>query len=152
MDVKLTVSSNIEEILLKAQHDIHKDILRTMSFRGQKTVNYIRDKDDNWEDQTGNLRSSIGAKVAYKGQEISNSGFSQIKEGSEGASKGAQFAMKLASEYSSPYTMIVVAGMEYAGYVEAKDNKDVLASAELMVRSELPKDLAKLEKKKYFKG
>lgn len=41
----------------------------------------------------------------------------------------------LAKEYSQVYALVVVAAMNYADFVEAKENKDVLASTELWVRS-----------------
>lgn len=41
----------------------------------------------------------------------------------------------LAKEYSQVYALVVVAAMNYADFVEAKENKDVLASTELWARS-----------------
>lgn len=41
----------------------------------------------------------------------------------------------LAEEYSQVYALVVVAAMNYADFVEAKENKDVLASTELWARS-----------------
>ena len=41
---------------------------------------------------------------------------------------------ELASEYSKVFALVVVA-MNYADFVEAKENKDVLASTELWARS-----------------
>ena len=42
---------------------------------------------------------------------------------------------ELASEYSKVFSLVVVAAMNYADFVEAKENKDVLASTELWARS-----------------
>ena len=41
----------------------------------------------------------------------------------------------LAKEYSQVYALVVVAAINYADFVEAKENKDVLASTELWARS-----------------
>lgn len=41
----------------------------------------------------------------------------------------------LAKKYSQVYALVVVAAMNYADFVEAKENKDVLASTELWARS-----------------
>lgn len=41
----------------------------------------------------------------------------------------------LAKEYSQVYALVVVAAMNYADFVEAKENKDVLASTELWAHS-----------------
>lgn len=42
---------------------------------------------------------------------------------------------ELAKEYSQVYALVVVAAMNYADFVEAKEKKDVLASTELWARS-----------------
>lgn len=41
----------------------------------------------------------------------------------------------IAEKYSQVYALVVVAAMNYADFVEAKENKDVLASTELWARS-----------------
>ena len=41
----------------------------------------------------------------------------------------------LAKEYSQTYAMVVVAGMDYASYVENMNGKDVLASTRLWAES-----------------
>ena len=42
--------------------------------------------------------------------------------------------------------LIVVAGMEYAVYVEAMDNKDVLASTQLWAEKYVEQEMKNLEK------
>jgi hypothetical protein len=44
---------------------------------------------------------------------------------------------ELAKRYADTYSLVVVAGMSYAEYVEARDSKDVLASTELWARQEI---------------
>jgi hypothetical protein len=44
---------------------------------------------------------------------------------------------ELARKYSDTYALVVVAGMEYADLVEARDSKDVLASTELWAKQEI---------------
>lgn len=44
---------------------------------------------------------------------------------------------ELATVYSGIYALAVVAAMPYADYIEALDNKIVLASAELWARNEV---------------
>ena len=48
---------------------------------------------------------------------------------------------ELASEYSKVFALVVVAAMNYADFVEAKENKDVLASTELWARSVVDRKL-----------
>ena len=91
-----------------------------------------------WYDQTGNLRSSVGYVIAHNKNIIQYSTFNQVMQGSEGVKTG--------KVYSNNYVLIVVAGMNYAEFVEAMDNKDVLASTELWAREQVPLMLEKLKR------
>lgn len=73
-----------------------------------------------------------------EGRIVSMSDFKQVKNGTQGPVEGKALAKKLASNYKTGFALIVVAGMHYAAYVEAMDNKVVLTSAELLARRELP--------------
>lgn len=99
-----------------------------------------------WYDQTGNLRSSVGYVIAHNKNIIQYSTFNQVKQGSEGVKTGKDLAKELAKRYSNNYVLIVVAGMNYAEFVEAMDNKDVLASTELWAREQVPLMLEKLKR------
>lgn len=87
-----------------------------------------------FNDQTGNLRSSIGFIVMYDGkvvhQDFTHSG------GTEGQAEGLAFAEKLGKEYPKGWTLITVAGMEYAGFVEAK-GYDVITGSTLGANSRM---------------
>lgn len=63
------------------------------------------------------------------------SAFSQVLGGSEGSARGKKMINDLAKEYSKVYALVVVAGMEYAGEVEALESKDVLASTRIWASS-----------------
>lgn len=65
------------------------------------------------------------------------SAFSQVLGGTDGSSKGKKMINDLAKEYSRVYALVVVAGMEYAGEVEALDSKDVLASTRIWATSQV---------------
>jgi hypothetical protein len=54
---------------------------------------------------------------------------------------------ELASLYAETYALAVVAAMDYASFVEARDNKDVLASTELWARGEIQRYLDMAVKK-----
>ena len=105
---------------------------------------------NNWQDQTGNLRSSIGYMIFKDGEPILESTFEQVnaghaKEGDvyDGAQRGMQFC-KTIGEQTHGIALVVVAGMSYASYVE-KNGKDVLTSAEQYVERELPRMLEELK-------
>ena len=98
-------------------------------------------------DQTGNLRSSIGYAIYEQGRKEIESAFRIVKNGREGSTEGQKMIDELAGMYSNTYALVVVAAMNYAEYVEARDNKDVLASAELFARKEVTKYLKKALKR-----
>lgn len=93
-----------------------------------------------WDDQSGNLRSSVGYIVMSGGRTVVESGFDAVGGGTEGSSEGKRVSGLLAREYSqSPHVLIVVAGMEYAAYVEAVDGKVVLAGGQLWLEGNIGK-------------
>lgn len=124
---------------------VNAEIVRAFSYLGEQCIKRIRDRDgkSSWFDQTGNLRSSIGYAVYADGYKVIESAFQQVLNGAEGASEGRKMIEDLASKYSEAYALVVVAGMEYADYVEAKDNKDVLATTELWAKQEVERYLKK---------
>lgn len=70
-------------------------------------------------DRTGNLTSSIGYIIVNDGEIINISAFDVVENGSQGAKNGKDYAKELAKKYSEGLCLIIVAGMPYAGYVEA---------------------------------
>lgn len=107
-----------------------------MTYLGQECVNMARDRgiDESWRDRTGNLRSSIGFAYYSEGRKLVESAFEVVANGAAGSAKGKALVDELARSLASNYaTLVVVAGMDYASYVETK--RDVLASAELFARS-----------------
>lgn len=77
-----------------------------------------------YKDQTNNLRSSIGFVVYDNGEKITEQ-FTKGGKGVDGdGAKGIQEAMMeaeiAAKKYPNALVGIIVAGMEYAMYVEAK--------------------------------
>lgn len=107
----------------------------------------------NYQNITGDLRSSIGYIIAYNGKIIKEGGFHKIQgrgdnmqkvefttkdgknvsfwakgkfgDGSSGSKVGLKFARSKVS--TSGYSFVLVAGMEYASYVSSK-GFDVLDS------------------------
>lgn len=121
--------------------------IRALSLLGEMCVIEARDRpqESSWYDQSGNLRSSIGYVIVRDGKIVAYSEFTQVKQGSDGVKEGKELAKELAKKYTSGYALIVVAGMNYAELVEAMESKNVLASAELFARQEIPKMMAKLK-------
>ena len=70
-------------------------------------------------------------------------GFKITKSGNNGQKEGESFINKVTSQYPKGFVLIVIAGMKYASYVEAR-NYNVLTSAELLAEREVPKLLKAL--------
>lgn len=138
--------ADVHRMLEKSVSRIDKAIFNVLARMGEKCVNEARNFGD-YMDQTSNLRSSVGYVVLFNG-EIIHGDFRKSGtglDGSEGISTAQAFASSLASRYPLGYTLIVVAGMNYAAYVETRRN--VLSSAEHLEQRELPRMLAELQSK-----
>lgn len=126
---------------------VDKAVFNALSRLGELCVTNIRDRsaEESWNDQTGNLRSSIGYAVLHNGNIVTVSDFATVKNGSEGATDGKAYVKEIAKTIRKRWALVVVAGMNYASYVEAIETKDVLANTELWARAMTPKMMARLE-------
>lgn len=155
MGIRVQGLQYLQSYLEKESQKVVDEIIYRLNFLGNDAVRYIRDrsKEDSWEDQTGNLRSSIGYIIVKDGMTIGESGFEKVngpdrdKTDVDGSVEGRAFAEKLATKYQTGYALIVVAGMEYAAVLEKLDNKDVLASGELYLKRRIKKMLNEMKKK-----
>lgn len=141
-DKNTSTLSNFDAFMLEYQKMVFDKTYAALAYLAEEAVNRIRDRssEESWIDHTGNLRSSVGFIITENGRPITTGGFKSTSapegNGADGQRKGAEYANSIASQYSRyPIVAIVVAGMEYAVYVEAMENKDVLASVELWVRA-----------------
>lgn len=132
-----TPLSEVDRILYKSFEILKNEITKRLVKLGEECIAKIRDRSgsESWYDQTGNLRSSVGYAVYDYGIKQIESAFQIVRNGNEGSSEGKKMISQLGSEYSNAYALVVVAGMNYASYVEALENKDVLASTELWAKS-----------------
>ena len=142
-----------------------RDTIQVLDILGEMAVNEAKDNGA-YLDQTSNLRSSIGYVVVVNGQivreafEASGSGkievsFSSLKTrkvhttkisgGQTGVSTGQAVARALASKHNTGFALVVVAGMNYALYVEA-NGLNVLTSAEQLAKRKLPKLLEQIKR------
>lgn len=132
-----TRTAAFDNFLQRAIKKLQEDVLTALSKLGDESVVRIRNRSakESWIDHTGNLRSSIGFAVYEQGSKFMQSAFTQVLSGSEGSSNGKKMIDSLAKQYAKVYALVVVAGMEYAGEVEALDSKDVLASTRIWATS-----------------
>lgn len=96
--------------------------------------------------QTGALLSSTGYEVFVDGVAIHSQFDAASGAASGAAAKGIKFGQTIAEKVGKEtkgVALVVVAGMNYAAYVEAR-GKNVLSSAEHLAERELPRMLEKL--------
>ena len=134
--------ADIKRMLQEKIAKYEEKIVRILRFVGEKCINEAREY-GSYQDRTGNLRSSIGYVVLKDGKSIEKGGFQLTKSGGNGQKEGEAFINKVISQYSKGFVLVVVAGMKYASYVEAR-NYNVLTSAELLAEREVPKLLKAL--------
>lgn len=122
-------------------HSLLEDYRRA----GLAFVERMRDRTapDFFNNITWNLRSSIGYLLLYNG-EVVESYFPALQSGELGAVTGDAYAREISasSDYDHGVCLIIVAGMEYASFVESKD-KDVISFAS----TSFPEDLLEQFKK-----
>ena len=130
-------------LLGSANKDVEDAVSEAYAEAGEKVVDGIRNGDmSNWQDDTGSLRSSIGYVVCRKGQIIKSSNFGTVLNGADGSEKGRRLGERLAAQYSRyDFALIIVAGEEYAVYVEAVEGKVVLAGGQLFVEKNITRML-----------
>lgn len=107
-------------------------ILNTFEYIGMTCANE-GSTGGTYKDRTGHLRASVGYLVMKDGVVYSKGGFGA----GIGGSTGEAFAQKMAAGFPHGIALIVVAGMNYASAVEAR-NYNVLTSAELLAEQLVP--------------
>ncbi len=123
------------------------EIREQLGWLGNECVKRAREEhDNNWTDRTGNLRSSIGYAYYNEAHKQIQSAFNVVGKGAEGSEQGKRFVDEIAKLFSNTYALIVVAGMDYAGYVEAR-GRDVLAGARLLAEEQLQQAMNRAVKK-----
>lgn len=145
MPVSLTIST--DELKAAVRNAIQEDLDRIVTilrYVGEMCVNEAR-QHGSYKDQTGNLRSSTGYVVVVNGQIQDEGGFEGVLQTAEdGPTEGKEFARQLASRVAdTDLALIVVAGMNYALYVQAK-GYNVLSSAEQLAKDTIPGMLNRL--------
>lgn len=128
--------------VLAFQENLYKATEFLLKYLGEELVKYARDN-HNYTDQTGNLTNSIGYAVVRNKEIVYFGGENQPGEGSQEALK---VAMKMAASVGETFSLIIVAGMNYAAYVEAK-GYNVILPAELKAKKDFPEAMNRLMEK-----
>lgn len=137
-DIKRSFEKVIEVIIRKQ--------IKTMQMLGEMCVTHAKSvpSDIGFMDDTGALRGSIGYMVFVDGIPV-NKSFVAVRGNMEGVKAGESLAEKVGAKYKNGVCLVVTAGMNYAIHLEAK-GRDVLTSAELLAKKELPVMVAELKK------
>lgn len=123
--------SDIRKLFDKLGERAEFVIMDLLQRTGEEFVKIAR-LEGNYDNWTGNLRSSIGYVIVKDGSIVGRNFQVSEKKGTDkqtGKREGEQLAMDLVKTFSKGYVMIGVAGMKYAVFVEAMENKDVLTRA-----------------------
>lgn len=131
-----TVAAKVQEF----QKRLESATVFLLQYMGEELTRYAREQ-HNYTDQTGNLTNSIGYAVVRNGKIVNYGG--EIKSG-DGAAEGLKMAQKMAANASRSFSLLIVAGMNYAAYVEAK-GYNVILPAELKAKADLPAYMQKLQ-------
>lgn len=124
------------DLVYKALQRKKAKCITWLEYVGEQCVNDAR-LTGSYTDRTGNLRSSIGYIIIDNGQIVTLSGFRQVAKGHEGISRGKSFAQQIAAEIGPRLALVIVAGMNYAAYVQDR-GYNVLDSAEELAQKLIP--------------
>lgn len=144
-----TSQKELDEFLEKAQKHIMQCLLDALAQLCQECDERARSRgwDESFRDVTGNLRSSIGGAVYDHGVVYYTTNFDTVRGGGLGSSRGRAMANSLASNYAKSVSMVFLAAMDYAEYVEAIESKDVIESTRLWAEGEVVKRLEAAKEK-----
>lgn len=136
---KYTFADAMREYLNKRKKKVAKALL----YVGSEAVDEQRDA-HKYKDRTGNLTSSIGCVAVMDGKVVGASDFESVKDGIDGGAQGQTFAQELADDTQEGVSLIVVAGMPYAKYVNDR-GYDALDTAQLVAEKKIGKILSKIK-------
>ena len=126
MALKWTNPQELDRAFKEAKEEYARKAVEFLTEKGEEWLKYARENGP-YKDRTANLRNSIGYAVVQHGQIVMGAfpaGISpKDKEGNpeEARAKGERHANKVISELDNNKTyLVLVAGMEYAVYVEHK--------------------------------
>lgn len=131
MGVALKDPSNLDSAIENAISKVISEYKAKLISAGEMIVNFAKTS-GNYEDDTGDLRNSIGF-LLLEDSKIIHSDFTETAAGNQARNKAVR-----KGEATFGLFLIVIAGMDYAYYVETK-GFDVLTSAAQIAQNMLPK-------------
>jgi hypothetical protein len=141
MALRLKNKQQLSRFIKDQAFRIEKALIFQLEYLVAELQNHAKDN-AGYTDQTANLKSSIGGVVLKDGKPVTYRGFVGTEDGTR---SGLEFINSLIDEFQSGYAILIVAGMEYATYVEDIHNLNVLKKTELELERELPKLIRRLK-------
>ena len=136
-------ASDIRQHLATQKQKLEAAILSALKFIGEAFVGEAR-SNGNYEDQTGNLRSSIGYMIFKNGQAVFES---FPGSNAPAVQKAREVALQVAAAFGgNGFLFVGIAGMEYAAAVEAK-GFDVITTSGINAEAALRRAMARLQQK-----
>lgn len=121
--------------------------INALNYVGLQCVKEAR-KNKGYIVRSGNLISSIRYVVLENGHPVKKGSFNKVlATANEAEVKSNELITRLAATYNTGLVLVVVAGMEYAAYVEAR-GYNVLNSAKTLAKTLVPEILKQLGLKK----
>ena len=137
------VKNAFYDYVIKQQQNAKEAAITALNYVGLECVKEAR-QNGKYTDRTGNLRSSIGYAILEDGKPIQKSGFERVKAtAAEAPGQSEALITRLAATYNTGLVLVVVVGMDYAAYVEAR-GYNVLNSAETLAKTLVPQMLKQL--------
>jgi hypothetical protein len=127
-EVKKYIKDEVDRANIAYLNELDRMAMKVVTaIRDGKPVSY-------WDDHTGNLRSSIGYVILHDGKKLSENFKVVNGRGEEGMAKAKSFAQQLTLQYPSGIVILIVAGMDYAEYVERVKSRTVLEGGKLLAK------------------
>ncbi len=139
----VTPLADLDKFMKQELEKSRQEMLQLLDIAGEIAVKN-QTLQHKYLNQTGNLSSSIGYIILDDGKVVGGGGFETTKTGEQGVQQGERFINSLISGNNRGLVLIVVAGMEYAVYVENMA-LDVLTTAELVAETTVKKLLKAIE-------
>jgi hypothetical protein len=136
----------IREQVAAFQTNLENATVFMLKYLGEELVKYAREK-HNYTDQTGNLTNSMGYVVAHKKKIVFVGGLisGNSKDNKEGEEAGKKLIDTMVKRNTAAFSLIIVAGMNYAACVEAL-GYNVILPAELKAKHDVPAAFKRLRK------
>lgn len=139
--IKLTNQKSLTNYIIKQGNKIEKALIYRLEYAIEELTNHAKQNNE-YGEPTGNLKASIGGVLLKDGRPITYKGFNDSKDG---GGVGLEYINSLVGSYQSGYVILIVAGMEYATYVENYHGLNVLKKSELLIDGKIKEIAEKLK-------